>query len=46
MKDDSTISSLRQPEAVEDALTTVLREGARRLLAEAMRRKPRRSWPR
>jgi len=33
---DTAISPLRQPEAVEDALTTVLREGARRLLAEAI----------
>jgi putative transposase len=33
---DSTVVSLRQPEAVEDPLTAVLRNGARRLLAQAI----------
>lgn len=36
MTTDSSISVLRQPGAIEDPLTTVLREGARRLLAEAI----------
>jgi transposase-like protein len=36
MTTDSSISVLRQPGAVDDPLTTVLREGARRLLAEAI----------
>jgi len=36
MSTDTTISALHQPGAVEDVLTTVLREGARRLLAEAI----------
>jgi transposase-like protein len=36
MTRDSSISVLRQPGAIEDPLTTVLREGARRLLAEAI----------
>lgn len=36
MTTDSSISVLRQPSAIEDPLTTVLREGARRLLAEAI----------
>jgi putative transposase len=33
---DSTVVPLRQPEATEDPLTTVLRNGARRLLAQAI----------
>jgi transposase-like protein len=33
---DSTVVRLRQPEAVEDPLTAVLRNGARRLLAQAI----------
>jgi transposase-like protein len=36
MTTDSSISVLRQPGAIDDPLTTVLREGARRLLAEAI----------
>jgi hypothetical protein len=36
MTSDSTVVPLRQPDAVEDPLTTVLREGARRLLAQAV----------
>ena len=36
MTSDSTVVSLRQPDAVEDPLTAVLREGARRLLAQAV----------
>src|SRR5206468_4941599 len=36
MTSDSTVLSLRQPDAVEDALTAVLRDGARRLLAQAI----------
>jgi putative transposase len=44
MKSDTTISPFPQPDAVDVPLTPVLREGARRLLAEA-RRKPRPFWP-
>jgi putative transposase len=36
MTTDSSISVLRQPGEFDDPLTTVLREGARRLLAEAI----------
>lgn len=36
MSTDSSISVLRQPGTIDDPLTTVLREGARRLLAEAI----------
>jgi transposase-like protein len=36
MKSDTTISAFPQPDAVDDPLTSVLREGARRLLAEAI----------
>ena len=36
MMSDSTVVPLRQPEAAEDPLTTVLRNGARRLLAQAI----------
>ena len=36
MNTDSTISAFRQPAAIEDLLTSVLREGARRLLAAAI----------
>jgi len=36
MTTDSSISVLRQPATIDDPLTTVLREGARRLLAEAI----------
>ena len=36
MPSDSTVVRLRQPEAVEDPLTAVLRNGARRLLAQAI----------
>ena len=36
MTSDSTVVRLRQPEAVEDPLTAVLRNGARRLLAQAI----------
>ncbi|HEV2042599.1 MAG TPA: IS256 family transposase [Casimicrobiaceae bacterium] len=36
MTSDSTVVSLRQPDAVDDPLTAVLREGARRLLAQAV----------
>ena len=36
MTSDSTLGPLRQPEAVEDPLTEVLRSGARRLLAQAV----------
>ena len=46
MTSDTTVVALRQPEAVDDPLTTVLRSGARRLLAQAVGRKPRPSWPR
>jgi putative transposase len=33
---DSTVVPLRQPDTIEDTLTTVLRSGARRLLAQAI----------
>jgi len=36
MTSDSSVVPLRQPDAVEDPLTAVLREGARRLLAQAV----------
>ena len=36
MTSDSTVVPLRQPDAIEDPLTAVLRAGARRLLAEAV----------
>jgi transposase-like protein len=36
MTSDTTVVALRQPDAVEDPLTTVLRSGARRLLAQAV----------
>lgn len=36
MNEDSTVVRLRQPEAIDDPLTAVLRSGARRLLAQAI----------
>jgi putative transposase len=36
MSSNNTVVPLRQPEAVEDPLTAVLRSGARRLLVEAV----------
>jgi putative transposase len=36
MTSDSSVVPLRQPDAVDDPLTEVLREGARRLLAQAV----------
>ena len=36
MTSDNTVVPLRQPNAVDDPLTAVLREGARRLLAQAV----------
>ncbi len=36
MTSSSTVVSLRQPEAVDDPLTAILRSGARRLLAQAI----------
>ena len=36
MNVDSTISRFRQPDTIDDPLTSVLRDGARRLLAEAI----------
>ena len=36
MTSDSTVVSLRQPDAFEDPLTAILRSGARRLLAQAI----------
>ena len=35
MTSDSTVVPLRQPEETEDPLTAILRNGARRLLAQA-----------
>jgi putative transposase len=36
MKSDSTVVPLRQPDTIEDPLTSILRSGARRLLAQAI----------
>jgi len=36
MKTDTTIVSFPHPDAFDDPLTSVLREGARRLLAQAV----------
>ena len=36
MSSSSTVVSFRQPDTVDDPLTTVLRDGARRLLAQAV----------
>ena len=36
MSSSSTVVPLRQPDTVDDPLTTVLRDGARRLLAQAV----------
>ncbi len=36
MTTDTTVSAFRHPDTIEDPLTSVLREGARRLLAEAI----------
>ncbi len=36
MKDTTTVHFFRHPDEIDDPLTTVLREGARRLLAEAI----------
>jgi putative transposase len=37
MKNDSTITSLRQPDAVLDPLTEIAREGAQRMLSAALK---------
>jgi hypothetical protein len=37
MKDDTTITQLRQPGAILDPLTEIAREGARQMLAAALR---------
>jgi len=37
MNDDITITSLHQPGSVEDPLTEIARDGARRMLAAALR---------
>lgn len=37
MKNDTNIIALRQPEAVDDPLTEIAREGAHRMLAAALR---------
>ena len=36
MKEDSTVVRLRQPDEIDDPLTEILRQGARRLLAQAV----------
>ena len=36
MKDDTSVIPLRQPDSVEDPLTEIAREGARRMLAAAL----------
>src|SRR5690349_16256476 len=40
MTSSSTVVPLRQPDAVDDPLTAILRSGARRLLAEAVEAEP------
>jgi hypothetical protein len=42
MTSDITVAPLRQPDVVDDPLTAVLREGARRLLAQAVEAEARR----
>ena len=37
MEDDTTITPLHQPGSVEDPLTEIVRDGARRMLAAALR---------
>ena len=37
MKNDTDIIALRQPESVDDPLTEIARDGARRMLAAALR---------
>jgi putative transposase len=41
MPRDSTVIPFRQPEAIDDPLTEVAREGARRMLAQALIADPR-----
>ena len=36
MSSNSTVVPLRQPDAIDDPLTAILRSGARRLLAQAI----------
>lgn len=36
MTSDTTVIPLRQPDAMDDPLTVILRSGARRLLAQAV----------
>ena len=36
MSSNSTVVPLRQPDTIDDPLTTILRSGARRLLAQAI----------
>jgi putative transposase len=36
MKDDTSVIALRQPDSVEDPLTEIALEGARRMLAAAL----------
>ena len=36
MTSDSTVVPLRRPDAVDDPLTAIVRDGARRLLAQAV----------
>jgi hypothetical protein len=45
MTKNSTVIPLRQPEAVDDPLTAVLRSGAAGCFHKPSRRKPRRFWP-
>lgn len=40
MRDDTTILPFRQSEKIDDLLTEIAREGARRMLAEAPVTKP------
>uniref|UniRef100_UPI0018D570DF hypothetical protein n=1 Tax=Paracoccus aminovorans TaxID=34004 RepID=UPI0018D570DF len=45
MKDNTTITQLHQPGTILDPLTEIAREGARQMLAAALRRKRRASSP-
>lgn len=44
MKNDTTILPFRQSESIADPLTELAREGARRMLAEALKGEHRKAW--
>lgn len=46
MKEDVGIVSLRQPNSMDDPLTETAREGARQMLAAALRAEAASDWPR